>query len=275
MNLDTFLASRPLFTTHELDDFLATLRPVGEATLATARQSLLSYHRQAGHVLPIRRGLWASVPAHRTPGQQPIDSLLVASRLTLDAVIAYHGALTLHGLAHSLRQEVVVLSAQSFVNPLRFRGTLYRAVPPPSELPSAEALTLGVETWNRQGLDIRVTSLERTVVDCLDRPSLSGGWEEVWRSLESLDAYLDFEKLIDYALKLQTATTAAKVGYFLSQSAVQKRLKVPEAALDRLRASLPKRAHYVQRGVSSKFMREWNLLVPRLAGEEETEDILV
>ncbi len=266
MKLDAFFAAHPLFTTRELEGFLASERPA-------AGRVLLSYHRRAGHIFPVRRGLWASVPAHRTPGQQPVDSLLVASRLTPDAVVAYHGALTLHGLAHSLREEIVVLSGQAVTSPLRFRGTLYRAVPPPGELPAAEALTLGVETWNRQGLDIRVTSLERTVVDCLDRPSLSGGWEEVWRSLESLDVYLDFEKLVDYALKLRTATTAAKVGYFLGEN--QKRLKVPQAALDRLRGHLPKRAHYVQRGASSRLVRGWNLLVPVLAGEEATEDILI
>ncbi len=282
MEIDAFFAQRALFTTEELDCFLAEKRPEGAAVarLALTRKSLLSYHKKAGHVLMIRRGLYAIVPAHRTPAQQPVDSALIASRLTPDAVIAYHGALALHGLAHSLREEIVVLSEQSFVNPLRFRGTLYRAVPPPRELPTQDALTLGVTTWDRQGLSVRVTDLERTVVDCLDRLLLSGGWEEVWRSLESLDAYLNLELLLEYALKLRTATTAAKVGYFLSRQ--QERLRVPEEVLERLRAHRPKRAHYVLRDRTlgqvpgrARFVPEWNLMVPTLSGEEVYEDALI
>lgn len=276
MELNVFFAQRPLFTTEELDHFLAKKRSdVAPRPLAQVRKTLLSYHKKAGHLLLIRRGLYATVPAFRTPDQQPVDSFLIASRLTPDAVIAYHGALTLQGLAHSLREEVVVLSDQAFVNPLRFRGTLYRAVPPPRALPALDALTLGVATWDRQGLGIRVTDLERTVVDCLDRPMLSGGWEEVWHSLEGLDAYLNLELLLEYTDKLRTATTAAKVGYFLSQH--QERLRVPDAVLDHLKAQRPKRAHYVLRdrvAGRSRFVPEWNLMVPTLSGEDAYQEIL-
>lgn len=283
MQLDAFFAQHPVFTTEEIDRFLAA-RPgavlQNARQLAQARKSLLSYHRQAGHILRIRQGLWATVPAHRTPDQQPVDEYLIAAKLTPDAVIAYHGALALHGLAHSLRQEIVVLSRQSFVNPLRFRGNLYRAVTPPKALPDGEALTCGVETRSRQGVDMRITGLERTVVDCLDRLMVSGGWEEVWRSLEGLDAYLDLDLLVDYVLKLRTATTTAKVGYFLSVH--QARLKVPESVLDRLRAARPRQVHYVLRDRvagqapgQARLVSEWNLMVPTLAGEESLGDVLV
>lgn len=277
-HLDAFFTQHPLFTTEEVDRFLAA-RP-GAASRSVqqrvqARKSLLGYHRQAGHILPVRRGLWATVPAHRTPERQPVDPYLVAARLTPDAVLAYHGALALHGLAHSQRQEIVVLSRQSFVNPLWFRGTLYRATAPPGELSDDEALVCGVEVHSRQGVDIRVTGLERTLVDCLDRVSVAGGWEEVWRSLEGLDAYLDFDLLTDYTGKLRTATTTAKVGYFLS---VQRdRLRVPESVLDRLRAGRPRQVHYVQRdrvAGRSRLVSEWNLMVPRLSGEESLGDAL-
>jgi len=47
----------------------------------------------------------------------------------------------------------------------------------------------GIQNVDRMGLDIRVTSLERTLVDVLDRPGISGGWEEVWRSLEMVEYF--------------------------------------------------------------------------------------
>ena len=123
---------------------------------------------------------------------------------------------------------------------------------------------------------LRVTGLERTVVDALDRPALCGGWEETWNSLGSLDAYLDLDLLIDYALRLANATTAAKVGYFLET--YQDRLRVDPHSLDRLRGRRPRQAHYLQRdrdqsagGTPSRFVREWNLMVPALAGDLDGE----
>ena len=65
-------------------------------------------------------------------------------------------------------------------------------------------------------MEIRVASLERTLVDVLDRPDLSGSWEEIWRSLESIE-FFDLDKVVEYALLLGNATTVAKVGFFLEQ----------------------------------------------------------
>ncbi len=63
---------------------------------------------------------------------------------------------------------------------------------------------------------ISVTGLERTFVDVLNRPDLAGSWEEIWRSLESVE-YFDLEKVASYVDFLGNATTAAKVGFFLEQ----------------------------------------------------------
>ena len=71
-------------------------------------------------------------------------------------------------------------------------------------------------TRERAGMPIRVASIERTMVDALDRPHFSGGWEEVWRSLESVE-FFDLDKVVEYALLLDNATTASKVGFFLEQ----------------------------------------------------------
>lgn len=67
---------------------------------------------------------------------------------------------------------------------------------------------------DRAGLSVRVTSLERTLVDVLVRPDLGGGWEEIWRSLEMVE-FFDLDVVIDYTLLFENATTAAKVGFFL------------------------------------------------------------
>jgi predicted transcriptional regulator of viral defense system len=42
---------------------------------------------------------------------------------------------------------------------------------------------------SRSGLSLNVTTFERTLVDVLDAPRHGGGWEEIWRSLESVEFF--------------------------------------------------------------------------------------
>lgn len=220
---DVFFTTHPIFTAKEYDAFLA-LRSGVEVVNAEARQTLLRHHLMRHKILRIRRGLYASVPAGQKPDAYPVDSYLVAAHLTEDSVLAYHTALSLHGIAQSLREERVSLCLDTVSRTLHFQGILYRTVRPPTSLPAEQALHLGVETMDRQGTRVRVTSLERTLVDAFDRLTLSGGWEEVWRSLETLDLSLDFALITHYVALLRNATTAAKVGYFLESC---RRLRSP------------------------------------------------
>ena len=53
-------------------------------------------------------------------------------------------------------------------------------------------------------------------LDESDLQNLSGSWEEIWRSLESIQ-FLDLEQVLRYTELLGNATTAARVGFFLEQ----------------------------------------------------------
>ena len=111
------------------------------------------------------------------------------------------------------------------------------------------------------GMDIRVTTIERTLVDCLHRPELSGGWEEIWRSFESIN-FLDIERVINYAVRLGNATTIAKVGFFLEQH--QEQFAVKEEQLHQLAQYKPKSRHYMEKKHKGpvKSLQRWNLVVP-------------
>lgn len=117
-------------------------------------------------------------------------------------------------------------------------------------------------------MDIRVTSLDRTLVDVLDRPDLGGGWEEIWRCLESVE-YFDLDKVVEYVQLLDNATTAAKVGYYLEQHAES--LMVEEKHLKPLRQLRPKKPHYLQRGKRGKLVNDWNLVIPISLAERSWE----
>jgi predicted transcriptional regulator of viral defense system len=251
-----YLATHPIF---RFDDFAAAHRP-GDAHKPAASQAVLRQHLRAGHLLHVRRGLYAVVPRGTRSDHLQIDPFLLASRLAPDAVIAYHAALQLHGRAHSLSRRVTYLTSTR-AKRFEFRGAEFVPVPVPPALRRLPDLGGGIVEIRRGGLLVRVTTLERTLVDVLAAPRHGGGWEEIWRSLESVE-FFDVDAVTDYALKLGSAVTVAKVGFFLEQH--KQELMLEEGHLARLQRHAPSQPTYLERGKreSGKLLPRWNLVVP-------------
>jgi predicted transcriptional regulator of viral defense system len=251
-----YFATHPLF---RFEDFASAHRE-GDARKPVASQAVLRQHVCAGHLLHVRRGLYAVVPRGTLAENLQIDPFLLASRLAPDAVIAYHAALQLHGRAHSLSRRVTYLTCTR-AKPFEFRGAEFVPVPVPPSLRRLPDLGGGFVEVRRNGLPVHVTTLERTLVDVLDAPRHGGGWEEIWRSLESVE-FFDVDAVTDYALKLGSAVTVAKVGFFLEQH--REELMLEESHLERLQEHAPSQPMYLERGKreSGKLLTRWNLVVP-------------
>lgn len=224
--------------------------------------NLLSYHLKRGHIMRIRRGLYCIVPEGINPDDCPVDSFLVTSKMTTDAILAYRTALDFLGKLHTITNEFLYLSKKNESKPFIFRGNTYRAVSIPSALKKSDQIEYGVQSMVRGEQKVRVTSLERTFVDVLDRPHLCGSWEEIWRSLENIE-YLDLDKVVEYALLLHNTTTIAKVGFFLETH--REEWMVQDSYLNELQRYIPKKPLYLERGLKEphKLIIRWNLIVPR------------
>ena len=256
MKLDVFFSRHPVFTVQELDDYL------GDVNKKT-RTQLLNYHRRSGRILSVRRGLYAVVPTGMDPETYFPDPYLLASMMTTDAVLAYHTALELYGKAYSVFSRFFYLSGRPSQQ-FRYRSMDFKGAFFPSPLVNNGKELFEVKTMDRQGLEVKVTSLERTLVDVLDRPDYCGGWEEIWRSLESIE-YLRLDLVVEYVRLLGTSTTAAKVGFYLEQH--QDELMVKKEHLDELKEMAPRQPHYLERSKRSKRSKSrlasgWNLIVP-------------
>jgi predicted transcriptional regulator of viral defense system len=251
-----YFATHPVF---RFEDFVSAHRE-GGARKTTASKAVLQQHLRAGHLLHVRRGLYSVVPRGASAENLQVDPFLLASRLAPDAVIAYHAALQLHGRAHSLSRRVTYLTCAR-AKPFWFRGAEFAPVPVPPPLRRLPDMGGGVVEVPRTGLPVRVTTLERTLVDVLDAPRHGGGWEEIWRSLESVE-FFDVDAVTDYALKLGSAVTVAKVGFFLEQH--REELMLEESHLKRLEEHAPSQPMYLERGKREpgKLLARWNLVVP-------------
>ena len=110
----------------------------------------------------------------------------------------------------------------------------------------------------------------------LDRVELSGGWEEVVRSISNM-AVLDTEAVIHYCLMLNNRILVAKVGFFLQQR--RGAFAVKESLLNSLLKQKPTQPQYLtdNHREPCRLIKKWNLIVPvrilQQSWEEPNHDV--
>jgi predicted transcriptional regulator of viral defense system len=159
------------------------------------------------------------------------DKFKIGSSITENAYISHHSALEFHGVGHQLFFEVYVSSNLVF-KPFEFDGISYKY--------SKSKTMEGVETYaTNRGL--RVTNLERTIIDCLNELDKAGGLEELLRNL-SVITFLDAEKLMKYLKLYDIQFLFQKTGYILEY--FRKELKLPDSFIDFCHDNIGKSKRY-------------------------------
>lgn len=250
-----FFAVHPVFTRQELH----AARQADRSRSRRTTDSILTRAVASGRLLHVRRGIYAVVSRGTMAAELRVDPFLVASKLAPDAAVAYHAALQFWGKAYSIWHRFAVLSCSS-IRPLELQGNEIFGVRPPLRMRAPPDLGGGIVAEPYAGGRVRVTTLERTLVDVLDAPKLGGGWEEIWRSLEAIE-YFDLDAVVAYVLALGSALTAARVGYFLEQH--REALFVEERHLRPLRERAPAQLRYLDSTrEAGRLIKGWNLVVP-------------
>ncbi len=257
MKVRDFLQTHPVF---RIEEFRAFRDGTGSRNQRT-HKAILYHYMKTGRLVRVRSHVYAVVPYGQSPQDVQPDPFIIASRITSDSVLAYHTALEVYGKAYSSSRDFLFLT-QEGVRLAMFKNYRFRGLSVPSALVRQGCEQFGVVTVDRFGLSIKVTSLERTLVDVLARPGLGGGWEEIWRSLEMVE-HLDLDQVVNYALLLGKAAKIARVGFYLEQHA--QRLMVDDTNLEKLRAHAPKVPIYFDRRLADdvRLLPRWNLIVPQ------------
>ncbi len=260
--MEEFFYKHPVFRRDELIDW-----KVAQGASVSAAKAAVSYYLKQSRIVSIKRGLYVSVPPGELASSIVPDSYLVASKASHKGILSYHTALELHGVAYSNFEYLYFVTPEK-IRPFEFLGRFYQPVTSPGGLAND---AIEVETINRQGLEIKITSLSRTFVDVLDRVELSGSWEEVMRSLDSIGA-LNIDKVIAYCLQLGHPILAAKVGYVLEQRSGV--FAPTEEQINQLLLKKPKQPVYVSgaRKEVGKLCKKWNLMLPESVYKKSWEE---
>ena len=259
-----YFAEHPVFTHRE---FVAAHTVRGRSRHTS--NAILARHLASGRLVRVRRGLYAAAP----PGREHLgffpDEYLIAAKVRDDGVLAYHTALELHGVAHSVWWRVQTLTSGR-ARRFRFQNVEFVSIQAPREVRALPDFGGGVVLQTRRGAELRVTTIERTLVDLMHAPRHGGGWEEIWRSLEAVE-FIDVRAVVEHALRMRSALTAARVGFFLEQH--RQEWKVEDAHLEPLLRSKPKQPLYWdRRRESGTWVARWGLVIPRTILERGWEE---
>lgn len=253
MSVQSYLEEHHVFS---LEEFRSEL---GEGRTP---YNLLVRATKRGLVDRVMRGVYVSRTGRFS--QTEPDPYLVAATVSTDVVMVYHSALELHGLAHSPTRRIQ-FSSSIATAPFIYRDFEFRRYKPQS-LTTAEGVQSTTLVRRPEGV-VRVTTRERTLVDCMSRMDLSGGLEEVSRSLAALP-YVDASNVLAYLRGLGSPTAVARTGWLLEQRASE--WYVSEDALDEMRSMLGKGPYYLTRdNEAGRWVPAWRLYLPHDADDLE------
>ena len=234
---------------------LLKLRCFAKADVATltgsavSAESLLTEYRGRGYIDQVRHGLWVALGLD--DHQSVASRYELATAVTPSACVSHHSAFAYHGYANQVTYEVCVTSVTRF-NSFEFDGLTYRRFAP--------RIDAGVESPSKM---VRVTDLERTVLDSVNDVAKAGGLEELLVCLDAVP-YLDPGKLTVYLGLYGKQALYQKAGYVLSL--FNNMLRLPESFFTECEARRGKSVAYLDPDLPTAdrtYDRRWQLVVPR------------
>lgn len=170
----------------------------------------LHHLTKAGWIIRLRKGLYSL--SSSMPGIAPLHEFEIAMALIQPAAISHWSALNYHGLTEQTPRIVFILTPARAPNhagkALRIHETTYQFIHTKSNR------FFGIETVWINDSKVNITDKERTLLDCLMAPQYCGGFSEVLYAFEKNSKQLDIQKIIEYALKLDTSTIK-RLGWIL------------------------------------------------------------
>lgn len=223
-------------------DSKAALKVFPDANESTVRE-LLSDMTKRGLLMRIKDGIYYIIPYEENPETFMPDWHLIVKYLVKDAkhYIGYYSALQIHNLITqpSLKEQIVV-SKQIRPSEIKIKDITFQFIY------HNESHFFGEKkTWIDNFNKVSCSDIEKTIIDCLFKPDYAGGIVEVARAIYSTKEKIDYNKLLEYALKFKSQAVIKRLGYLLElfeleTNIIQELQKIRTASYVVLDTELPK-----------------------------------
>lgn len=211
--------------------------------------SILSQYQKKGYIEKIKKNLYVAISMET--GESVANRFEIGSRLASGGCISHHAAFEYYGYANQIMYTVQVTARQYFQT-LTYNGYEYEYL--------RERISEGVEQREN---GIRVTDIERTVLDSINDPGKAGGMAELFKCLR-LIPYLDENKLLHYLDLYHKQFLYQKAGFFLEL--LKDDLKLSTDFFTQCKNYIHKSTRYLlpERSKDScEYHRKWQLYVPK------------
>ena len=223
--------------------------------------TLLKNYLKKGYIRNVKRNLYVAV---NLADNEPVASKFrIAGQITTTAYVSHHAAFEYYGCTNQVSYQIEVSSETPFT-PFNFNGNTY--------IHLASRIKSGVIEHD----GIRVTDMERTVLDAIHDFEKIMGLEELLRCLALLPTVKE-DKLLTYLIEYDKQFLYQKAGYFLRH--FQREFDLSEAFFTECSSHIGKSSRYLTLNKSGIYDKEWQLIVPEklmnlaMKGVDEDADI--
>jgi predicted transcriptional regulator of viral defense system len=218
---------------------------------ADAAKQLLIRYVEKGLVKKVKRNLYYCVNLENK--NSTANRFIVGSNINPSAYLSHHSALEYHGLAHQTFYEVYVASDKVFRN-FEFEDITYKYI--------KAHFDDGVMVPESNS-KIRVTNVERTVIDCIKNIDLAGGTEELFQCLDSV-MILNNERLLEYLELYDIQFLYQKAGYMFERYKTD--FSIKDEFIDACQQKVGEGIRYFNedaREGNGVLVKKWNLIIPK------------
>jgi predicted transcriptional regulator of viral defense system len=200
-----------------------------------------------GYIIKIKYNLYAVINIV-TKSVIP-DEYMIASKITKTSYVSYHSSMDYYGKKNQVFYYIYVSSDSKFKD-FEFNGMLYKYV--------KSKINVGIDNKN----NVKVTDIERTVIDCINNIDLAGGQEELFKCLD-LVGKLNNDKLIKYLKAYNQKKLYKKVGFIFEKYKIQ--FDISDKLLTLCLDTKTTTKYYFDKetkNIDNKYINKWNLIVP-------------
>lgn len=162
----------------------------------------------------IKRGRYIIIPQEIGENISYVGNWYVVAREIVnspDYYISHYSAMDIHNMVtHPITKVFITTPKQEYKKQRIAGNTIFEFI-----YMNAKYIWGVKNFWVTKSEQVRVSDIERTIIDCLYRPKYCGGILEIVKGLWIQKEKIDFNKLFNYVVKFNKAVVIKRLGYIL------------------------------------------------------------
>lgn len=213
--------------------------------------------REKNWIERVAGGRYVLIPAERGPQGIPDANLFsIGKEFVKPYYFGYATAAAHYRFTTQTRGTMWIATTAKALAPKTFRDTEFRFIS------IAKKKFFGYQAVKVFGVEVNMSDPEKTILDCVDKIDYGGGIGETVRIIIGASEKINWDKLAEYAIRMDSISLIQRLGYLAGRAGV----KIPENSKEKLRSQLTQDsrsylASVPKWGKKASYDADWKLLV--------------